>query len=439
MVRYESSKVEFKRDYSDTIRRSVIAFANSDGGCIFVGIADDGAVHGVADVDVTLSRIANTIRDSILPDVTLFTRCDPEIMDGKKVIRIDVQRGTARPYYWKEKGIRPEGVFVRQGASSVSASPAAILQLIGESGESRYEEARSFNQDLTFTQTAAFFRKKGLAFGKAQLQTLHFLGNDGMYSNLAWMLSDQCVHSIKLAVFDGVEKTVFRDRRELGGSLLKQIEDAFEFIDRLNRTRSDFQGLDRVDSRDYPPEAIREGLLNLVVHRDYAFSAASLISLFEDRLEMISVGGLLPGIRLSDIELGVSVLRNRNLADVFYRLHLIEAYGTGLLKIRECYREAPQQPILAVSDNAFKLTLYNRNRLPADNQAAAPPGSRLSSEREQAVLRLIVQKGRVTRKDVESECGIAVGTAVNLLRAMLEKRMIVKVGLGKNTSYRSKD
>ncbi|MDD4537706.1 MAG: putative DNA binding domain-containing protein [Lentisphaeria bacterium] len=300
MVQRESSKVEFKRECSDTIRRSVIAFANSDGGCIYVGIADDGEVYGVADVDVALSRIANTIRDSILPDVTLFTRCDPEIMDGKKVIRIDVQRGTARPYYWKEKGIRPEGVFVRQGASSVPASPAAILQMIGESGEGRYEDARSFNQDLTFTQTAAFFRKKGLAFGKAQMQTLHFIGNDCMYSNLAWMLSDQCVHSIKLAVFEGVAKSVFRDRRELSGSLLKQIEDAFEFIDRLNRTRSDFQGLDRVDSRDYPPEAIREGLLNLVVHRDYSFAAASLISLFEDRLEMISVGGLLPGIQLSD-------------------------------------------------------------------------------------------------------------------------------------------
>ena len=130
------------------------------------------------------------------------------------------------------------------------------------------------------------------------MQTLHFIGNDGMYSNMAWMLSDQCVHSIKLAVFEGVEKSVFRDRRELSGSLLKQVEDAYEFIDRLNRTRSDFQGLDRVDSRDYPPEAIREGLLNLVVHRDYSFSAASLISLFEDWLEMISVGGLLPGIQL---------------------------------------------------------------------------------------------------------------------------------------------
>lgn len=438
MVQHESSKVEFKREYSDTIRRSVIAFANSDGGCIFVGIDDDGEVYGVSDVDATLLRIANTIRDSILPDVTLFTRCDPETIDGKKVIRIDVQRGTARPYYWKEKGIRPEGVFVRQGASSVPASPAAIRQMIGESGGGRYEEARSFNQDLTFTQTAAFFRKKGLAFGKAQMQTLHFIGNDGMYSNLAWMLSDQCVHSIKLAVFDGVEKSVFRDRRELSGSLLKQVEEAFEFIDRLNRTRSDFRGLDRVDSRDYPPEAIREGLLNLVVHRDYSFSAASLISLFEDRLEMVSVGGLLPGIQLSDIELGVSILRNRNLADVFYRLHLIEAYGTGLLKIRECYRNAPQQPILAVSDNAFKLTLYNRNRLAAGNQAAAPPPPWQPTEREQTVLRLIAQKGSVTRKDVESECDIATSTAVNLLRTMLDKQLIVKVGLGKNTSYRSK-
>lgn len=432
---HERRTVEFKREFSDTIRRSVIAFANTDGGMIYVGIDDGGDVFGVEDVDLTLSRITNTIRDTIQPDVTLFTHCDLEIREGKNVIRIEVQRGSARPYYWKEKGIRPEGVFVRQGASSVPASQTAIFQMISESGGGRYEEARSLNQDLTFTQTLEFFRKREVAFGEAQMQSLHMIGNDGTYTNLAGLLSDQCMHSVKLAVFEGVQKTVFRDRREFGGSLLKQVEDAYEFIDRLNRTRSDYEGLNRVDSRDYPSGAIREGLLNLIIHRDYSFSASSLISLFENRLEMVSVGGLLPGIGLSDIELGVSVLRNWNLADVFYRLHLIEAYGTGLLKIRESYQGAPVQPKIEVSDNAFKLTLYNCNLAIAEKPDETDPSSHQQTPREQAVLKLLEKKGSITRKDVEAECMVSMGTATLLLRKMLEKRMITRTGEGKNTTY----
>jgi ATP-dependent DNA helicase RecG len=436
MERYEQTTVEFKREFTDTIRRSVIAFANSDGGLLYVGIDDAGLVCGVEEVDLTLSRITNIIRDTIQPDVTLFTRCDPEIREGKTVIRIEVQRGTARPYYWKEKGIRPEGVFVRQGASSVPASRTAIFQMINESADGRYEELRSLNQDLTFTQTESFFREKELAFGPAQMRSLHFIDNDGTYTNLAWLLSDQCMHSVKLAVFDGQRKTVFRDRRELSGSLLRQVEDAYEFIDMLNRTRSDYEGLNRLDNRDYPPAAIREGLLNLIIHRDYSFSAVSLISLFEDRLEMVNLGGLLPGIGLSDIELGVSVLRNRNLAEIFYRLHLIEAYGTGLLKIRENYVGAPVQPKLEVSDNAFKLTLYNRNLEVVGKAGEAGQALHQVTPRERTVLGLLEKKTVINRRDIESECKVSMGTATILLRNMLQKQMIVKEGQGKNTTYR---
>ena len=148
------------------------------------------------------------------------------------------------------------------------------------------------------------------------------------------MLSDQCVHIIKLAVFEGSWKSVFRDRAELSGSLLKQLEDAYAYIDRYNRIRAEFEGLDRIDRRDYPADALREALLNAIVHRDYSVSVSTLISIFDDRIEFVTIGGLIRGISYDDIMLGVSALRNRHLANVFYRLKLIEAYGTGLLKIR---------------------------------------------------------------------------------------------------------
>lgn len=125
---------------------------------------------------------------------------------------------------------------------------------------------------------------------------------------------------------------VFKDRREFSGSLLKQMNEVYDFIDLHNQTRATIEKLLRIDVRDYPEVAVREALLNMLVHRDYSFSSSALISVYIDRIEFVSIGGLMPGIDLEDIMVGLSICRNQDLANVFYRLHLIEAYGTGMRK-----------------------------------------------------------------------------------------------------------
>ena len=361
MKRFENLNLEYKREYTDQIRKAVIAFANTDGGAVLVGVDDDGTVRGVDDVDGTRVRVGNLIRDSIRPDVRAFVSVTEEERGGRTVLRFDVQRGTARPYYWKAKGLRPEGVFVRQDAASVPASEAAIREMLLASADGAFERMRSLRQDLTFGAAAAFFRERKVAFGPAQRRSLGLVGEDGLFTNLALLLSDQCPFTLKLAVFEGTGKTVFRERREIGGSVLAQVREAFDYLDKWNRTRAEVRGLDRVDRRDYPPEAVREALLNAVVHRDYALPGADLVSLFDDRLEVLSAGGLVRGVSLSDVLLGLSALRNAALAGVFYRLRLIEAYGTGLLKIREAYAGAPRPAAVEATDHAFKVTLPNRN------------------------------------------------------------------------------
>ena len=118
---------------------------------------------------------------------------------------------------------------------------------------------------------------------------------------------------------------------------MRQMNEVYDFIDFRNRTRATIEKLTRIDTRDYPEIAVREALLNLLVHRDYAYSASALISMYKDRIEFVSIGGLVPGIELEDVMAGISVCRNQELANVFYRLHLIEAYGTGLGKILRAY------------------------------------------------------------------------------------------------------
>lgn len=357
----ENKTTEFKREYVENIKNTIVAFANCDGGTLYIGIDDDGTVYGVDDVDDTMLRVTNAIRDAVRPDLTMFVECRNDVIDEKSIVCVTVQCGTARPYYLRGKGIRPEGVYVRQGASTVPATDATILNMIKETCGDSYEEARSLNQNLTFHKAGDFFKKRKVEFEKPQMRTLHLIGEDDMYTNLAFLLSEQCTHTIKLAVFEGSKKSVFKDRRELSGSLLEQLEEAFTFIDRYNRTRAEFFGLDRFDMRDYPPEAIREALLNAIVHRDYSFSSSALISIFEDRIEFVTIGGLVKGITLEDVRLGVSVLRNQYLANIFYRLRLIEAYGTGILKINECYEDQVVKPVIETTDHAFKITLPNTN------------------------------------------------------------------------------
>ena len=437
----ENKTTEFKREYVDDIKNTIIAFANCDGGTLFIGLNDDGSVCGVDDVDETMLRVTNAIRDTVRPDITMFMECRNEIMDGKKIVSVTVQRGTARPYYLHSKGIRPEGVYVRQGASTVPASDAAILNMIKETSGDSYETARSINQQLTFEKASNFFKKRNVEFGNAQMKTLHLIGDDNTYTNLAFLLSEQCSHTIKLAVFEGSKKSVFKDRQELSGSLLEQLEEAFSYIDRYNRTRAEFSGLDRVDMRDYPVEAVREALLNAIVHRDYSFSGPTLISIFEDRIEFVTIGGLVKGISLDDVKLGVSVLRNQYLANIFYRLKLIEAYGTGILKINECYDEYMEKPLIETTDHAFKITLPNTNyhiekcNTMDDKKNRGMMNLTKKEERINTVLELCHRNGYVVRKDIEEELGISQATAILLLRELTEDGTLLKRGKAKNLRY----
>ncbi len=435
-MQLENQNREYKREYTDDIKKTVIAFANTTGGQIHIGISDDLSVVGINDADSVLLKCANMIRDAIKPDITMFIDYKVEVIDNKSTVIIDVQRGTMRPYYIGSKGVRPEGVFIRQGASSVPASESSIINMIKETSGDDYEEMRSMNQELTFNYCKKEFNQANLKFQKEQMISLNILGIDGLYSNLALLLSDQCVHTIKAAVFEGETKAIFKDRTEFSGSLFKQLYDAFEFIERNNRNRAEINGLKRVDNFDYPKIAIREALLNALVHRDYSFSSSTLISIFSNRIEIVTIGGLLRGITKEDMLLGVSILRNKNLANVFYRLKLIEAYGTGVLKILESYDEySTIEPLIETSDNAFKITLFNTNEI---TETKVKSNNIDIKDDEQKIIRYIEKHKTIARKDVEKLLGVSKSMAIRHLKILVDKDMIIKNGSGNSVAYTKK-
>ena len=406
--------------------------ANGSGGTIYVGIDDDGSIAGLENCDAIIQRISNTVRDSIKPDITLFLHYDIQLVDDKQIIAVSVQSGTNKPYYLSAKGLRPEGVYVRQGTSSVPVSDAAIRQMIKETDGDNYEDMRSLNQALTFDDANKVFTQQKIEFGIPQMQTLGLISQDGLYTNLGLLLSDQCPHIIKAATFNGTDQQEFQDRKEFTGSILKQLNDAYDYLALRNQNRASFEGLFRIDQKDYPEVALREALLNAIVHRDYSYSAGTLLSVYSDRIELVSIGGLAHGIALEDVLLGLSVCRNQKLANIFYRLSLIEAYGTGMKKINNAYSESPVKPGIMATGNAFKIILPKINHY---NVTPALSRSMDQMKETAAILGFINEYGSITRAQLESLLEMKTATAIRTLKKLTESNVITPVGRGKNTRY----
>ena len=428
MTFQESETVELKTVVVEDIKKEIVAFANSKGGKLYIGVQDDGTVVGLDDPDGVSLQVSNMVRDAVKPDLTMFLHYETLMVDGKKIVAVDIQQGTERPYYIAKKGLRPEGVYVRQGYSSVPATNTAIRRMIKETDGDHFEEMRSLEQNLTFQRAEKEFADRNIKFGQPQMKTLGIMTQDGVYTNLGLLLSDQCVHTIKAAVFEGTNQNQFKDRREFTGSLFAQMDDVYDFIDFRNQIHSTYDRLRRIDRRDYPETAVREALLNLLVHREYSFRASTFISIYTNRIEFISIGGLVSGVTLEDVMMGISVCRNVKLANIFYRLDLIEAYGTGILKIMEAYKGSGKKPRIETSDNAFKMVLPNLN---AGTETEEPK----STGGEDQIIALIERQGTVTRREAEKLLGLGQSACGRLLRRMVKEEKIIQKGKGKSTHY----
>lgn len=435
-MQYENEHIKYKAQAVDDIYKEVIAFANTDGGTIYIGIDDNGNEIGIDNVDDTYTRITNGIRDSIQPDVTVFVRYE---LQNNNVIRIDVGEGSFKPYYLKSKGIKPTGVYVRQGSSSVPSSYEQIRQMIKKSDGDIYEETRCLEQDLTFNSAKETFQRYGVDFSVEKYRNLGITQN-GVFTNLAMLISDQCRHTTKIAVFNDETCTEFRDSKEFCGSVFKQLEDSINYLALCNKTVSKIKGVIRSDIKDYPEEAIREALLNALVHRDYSFSGSIIINVNDNKIEFISLGGLLPGLSPEDIKIGVSQPRNKKLAEIFHRLRLIESYGTGIRRIFKMYENCPVQPYIETTSNAFKLVLPNMNIASSISNTENSKTEKLSSlhltAQMRTVLEYLSEYGEITDNEIQELLNIKKTRAYLLTRQMHENGLIDIIGKGADKKYK---
>jgi len=428
----ELQTFERKREYNQKAKNTMLAFLNTDGGTLYIGIADDGSVYGVeGNIDEIAGGIANSFRDSVTPDPTGYFKIEHETREDKDIITVTVERGSSIPYCYATDGLVPKGVYVRVGSNTVTATHEHIRQMIKDNGTGQFLTELSVEQDLTFDYATQIFAEKEVKFGEGQKQTLGLLRTDGRYTNLALILSDQNPYTTKAAIFEGLSKAKFKDRKEFGGSIFKQIDDVHAYLHVFNRTRSTFEGVYRVDHPDYPDEGIRESLINAYIHRDYYIEGSVLVSMFDDRLEFMSVGGIMPGVTHDLMKLGISITRNEKLAKVLHRLNIIEAYGTGIPRIFEAYENSSVDPEIPVVDGGFLIRIPNINyALPKD----VTNGKVTNGSSEQQLLDTFSGINFI-KEDAAKVLGLTPSGAYKLLQRMVENSLLVTRKEGRHWVY----
>ena len=368
-----------------------------------------------------MDKISNKIHDGIKPDVSFLVAPRIEKEDGKDIIIVEVLQGTNKPYYIKSKGMTPEGVYVRIGATSQPSTSDAIRDMIIDSSGITFEKNMSVNQELTFVYTERIFKEKEIAFGNREKKILGIINDNDKYTNLALLLSDQCPYTIKMAVYTDNTKREFIDKKETNiGSVLQQLEEAESYLKLNNKVSGKIQGMERIDNYDYPEESIREVLINTITHRNYEIPGSTLIHIFTNRIEFLSLGGLVKGLTIEDIKLGSSSSRNPKLVSVFHRLGLVEAYGSGIPRMLELYKNSINIPNIYVAPNSFLVEM-----------------PKLSLKKEYSiVIEYLRNHESATREEIEKVLGTKKVTTITILNEMIERNLITKEGKSKNIIYK---
>ena len=346
----ESKTVEFKESVSNSFLKTVSAFANYGGGTVYFGVADDGATVGLRDPVGACLDIENRINDSIspVPEFTLSVR------ESTSTVELKVMPGMATPYLYRAKA------YKRADSATVEVDRVELMRLALAGSNLRFEQLPADNQDLTFTCLGAALRDElGLEkFDSDTLKTLDLLSPAGSYNNAAAILADNSSFpGIDVARFGESISMILKRATYEEASVLAEFDDAV----RLFRDAYCYElvkDVHRTTVETIPVSAFREALANAVVHRTWDVAARVRVSMYPDRVEVSSPGGLPAGMSEEEYLSGrVSVMRNPILANVFYRLNIIEAFGTGVIRIREAFEHSVTKPEFVISENSIVVVL----------------------------------------------------------------------------------
>ncbi len=339
MQNTETNRIENKEQLNEDFEQEVIAFLNyKEGGIIYVGIDKNGQVVGVENNDLTQLQIKDRIKNNIQPSTLGLFDVTVETIDNKEIIKVIISSGTEKPYYLRKKGRTPEGCYIRIGSSKERMTERIIEEMFARRIKNSLKEIESPRQDLTFRQLKIHYEGNGMILNDNFARNLNLLTDEGKYNYNAYLLADENNISIKLVKYLGTSKMELIENQEYGYCCL--ITATQRILDRLTAENTvyakiEYNGRKEVEMID--SKALKEAVINAMVHSDYTLTTTPIIELYSDRIEITSGGGLPQGLSQEEFLEGVTAPRNKELIRVFKDVDLIENIGSGVLRILDAY------------------------------------------------------------------------------------------------------
>ena len=339
----ESNRIEFKRELTREldIEREVIAFLNyREGGTIYIGIDDAGTPVGVQDIDSDMLKIKDRIRMGVFPSPMGLFDVQSERINGIQVIKITVASGAEKPYYKPQYGMSPRGCFIRVG-TAVEQMPQDMIDRLYAS-RTRHSLSRivSNRQDLSFEQLRIYYSEHGKPLNDNFARTLELLTKDGQYNYVAYLLADENGNSIKVAKYSSLDRCDLIENNEYGYcSLIKATKSVLAKLEVENKTAATITPVERIETPLWDRVALREAVINAIVHNDYSFEVPPKFEIFPDRLEITSAGRLPETMTMKEFYEGVSLPRNKELMRIYKDVELVESLGSGIPRILRAYGE----------------------------------------------------------------------------------------------------
>lgn len=457
----ESANLEFKAQIpkkSERYIKTVVAFANTSGGKIIIGIDDE--TRNIVGVDKNevfklIDDITNAISDMCSPQI--FPNIVTDTIDGKCVIVVEIYPGAGRPYYIKTLG-KQAGTFIRVSGTSRPADEAILKDLELQGANRSFDELicveEKYNAvaaDILCTAIKRYMMeavKTKDEKDKVKEVTEQNLINWGLLKNIEGTLvpsngfilltnNSFPFAKIQCARFRGTERVTFIDKRDFDGPLYEQIEEAYGFVLKHINLGSEIKGLIRTDTYELPTEAVREAIVNAVAHRNYLDRACVQVAVYDDRVEITSPGMLYGSLTIEQIRKGGSKIRNRCIAEVFSRMHIIENWGTGIKRmIESCKEYGIREPELLEIGDSFRVNLYRpsyEGKVPQSSPKSSPIGSlKELNPTQQSIIDMILNNPKVTQAMMAQQLNITIRAVKKNIEGLTKRGILERKGSPRN-------
>ena len=425
----ESNRIELKATLNDKLEKEIVAFLNNrEGGILYIGIDDKGNPVKNSDLDSMQLKIADRIKNNILPSTLGLFDIATEYIDNIPITKIIVSSGLEKPYYIKSKGMSPNGCYMRLGTSTQPMSTTLIDELYAKRIHTTLRNIPSPRQDLTFAQLKIYYQERGFELNRKFANSLELLTPDGQYNYIAYLLADENGVSIKVAKYTGTTKVDLVENEEYGYcSLIKAANHVLEKMKIENVTKVKVTSTKRIEKNLVESVPLREALINAVVHNDFSREIPPVFEVFSDRIEITSYGGLIPGQSKEDFFSCSSMPRNRELMRVFKDLGLVEQLGSGMSRILQSY----DRSIFEISDHfikaIFPFSLSANDEIVANGDNNGDISGDNQSDRDKVLL-LLKEEPDITAKKMSEQTGLSTRKISRIIRELRESEMIIRIG-----------